>query len=241
MVAVRRRRAPLAGLSPLPGRRPHAHAGRRAGAGDQRAHRGLHPAAADLRPLARGRPRRPPARRADQRGMDRSLGRAPARRRGRPADRDRGRRDRLRARSDRRGDGRPPRHARDRDRRPLRRGDAGRAAAPAPQPRAGPGRAAPGRDPPPAHALDERGHVLPAPRRADPGRAHHLQRLRLGADLDLAASVLAAHRLRRPRATDTSAASCRSTCPIGSARRDARARWPRSAAPTRSRPRCGRS
>ena len=49
----------------------------------------------------------------------------------------RGRRDRLRARADRRGDGRPPRHARDGDRRPLRRGDAGRAAAPAPQPRAG--------------------------------------------------------------------------------------------------------
>ena len=36
-------------------------------------------------------------------------------------------------------------------------------------------------------------------------------------------------------------ASSRSTCPTGSARRDARARWPRSAAPTRSRPRCGRS
>ena len=96
VVAVRRRRAPLAGLPPLPGRRPHAHARRRAGAGDQRAHRRLHPAAADLRPLARGRPRRPPARRADQRGVDRPVGRAPARRRGRPADRQRGRRDRLR-------------------------------------------------------------------------------------------------------------------------------------------------
>ena len=117
----------------------------------------------------------------------------------RPADRQRRRRDRLRSRTDRRGDRRPPRHARDGDRRPLRRGDARRAAAPAAQPAAGRGRAAPGGDAPAAHALDERGHVLPAPRRADPGRAHDLQRLRLGADLDLAASVLAAHRLRRPR------------------------------------------
>ena len=103
------------------------------------------------------------------------------------------------------------------------------------------GRAAPGGDAPAAHALDERGHVLPAPRRADPGRAHDLQRLRLGADLDLAAPVLAAHRLRAASATGTSAASSRSTCPTGSARRGARARWPRSAAPTRSRPRYGRS
>ena len=53
LVGVRRRRAPLAGLPEVPRRRAHAHAGGRAGPGDQRAHRRLHPAAADVRPLAR--------------------------------------------------------------------------------------------------------------------------------------------------------------------------------------------
>ena len=96
-------------------------------------------------------------------------------------------------------------------------------------------------DPPAAHALDERDHVLPAPRRADPRRPHDLQRLRLGADLDLPAPVLAAHRLRaagrRARRRDPLGRRLR----LGAARRGARARSPRSAPPTRSRPRSGRS
>ena len=148
VVGVRRRRASLAGLPQVPGRRAHAHAGRRPGAGDQRAHRRLHPAAADLRPLAAGRPRRPPARRADQRGVDRSVGRAPARRAASTCGPSSAvGRDRLRPRADRRRDASTTTATRDDGhRRALRRGDAGRAAARSSSARSwSRGRAAPGR------------------------------------------------------------------------------------------------
>ena len=45
---------------------------------------------------------------------------------------------------------------------------------------------------PPAHALDERDHVLPRPRRPARARPHDLHRLALGADLDLTGPVLGA-------------------------------------------------
>ena len=68
----------LGGVPPLPRRRADADARRRAGEGDERAHRRADPRAAAARPLARGRARRPRARRADLRRLDRALAGAPA-------------------------------------------------------------------------------------------------------------------------------------------------------------------
>ena len=76
-------------------------------------------------------------------------------------------------------------------------------------------RAAAERAGPPGHALDERDHVLPRRGPASGPRSRDLSGLRVGADLDLAAPVLAA------ASTSTgsgSAACCRSTSPSGSAR-----------------------
>jgi hypothetical protein len=90
------------------------------------------------------------------------------------------------------------------------------------------------------HPLDERHHVLPRLRRVGLGRARHLHRLGVGADLRLAGAVLGRgepHRLRRR----ASRASCRSTFPNGSAPADERARWPPSPPPRRSVTRCGHS
>ena len=202
LVVVRRRRAALAGVPQVPRRRAHAHARGGAGARDERAHRRDDPAAAAVRPHARRRPRRPRARRPDLRRLDRPVGgahRGP-RRRDPPRRAGRGHPDGRRAhhRRDRRG--------RDGDRGPLRRGRAGRDHAHARRARPARRRAAAQAPRPPGHALDERRHVLP--RRGRPGRPRprHLHRLRVGADLDLPAPVLARLRpradRRRPRRGD---------------------------------------
>ena len=151
-------RAPLRRLPEVPRRRPDAHARRRAGARDERAHGRLHPAPAALRPLARGRraptacsTRRPARSWIDPwvahlrgRGVDLRLG---APRRGRSTARTGGSRgvtvERRRGASG--------------HRRPLRRGAAGRGhARTLAQPGAERRRAAPGRPRPAGHALDER-------------------------------------------------------------------------------------
>ena len=92
------------------------------------------------------------------------------------------------------------------DRGPLRRRRAGRDHAHARRARAARRRAAAQAPRPPRHALDERRHVLPRRGRAGRPRARHLHRLRVGADLDLPAPVLARLRpradRRRPRRGD---------------------------------------
>ena len=76
-------------------------------------------------------------------------------------------------------------------RRPLRRRAARRGDAPARLARAAGRRAAPEGPRPARHALDERGALLPRPRRAARQRPRDLHRLRVVADLDLAEAVLA--------------------------------------------------
>ena len=81
--------------------------------------------------------------------------------------------------------------------RPLRRRAARRGHAPARLAGAAGRRAAPEGPRPARHALDERGALLPRPRRAARQRPRHLHRLRVVADLDLAEAVLARRRPRR--------------------------------------------
>ena len=98
-------------------------------------------------------------------------------------------------RADRVGDGR----RRDRDRRLLRRRAAGRGDANAALARAARRRAAAERARPARHALDERDPVLSGRGPAAGPRPRHLPRLRVGADLDLPAPVLADVRLSGDR------------------------------------------
>ena len=96
LVGVLGRRAAQRAVREVPRRRAHAHAGRGAGARDERAHRRADPAAAALRPHPRRRPRGPRARRADPGGVADAVGGAPQRPR-RDAARGRaGRGDRVR-------------------------------------------------------------------------------------------------------------------------------------------------
>ena len=122
-------------------------------------------------------------------------------------------------------------------------GDAGRAAAPAAQHAAGGGRSAPGAATRRLRTRWMNGIMFYLHHDVPCGRGpHDLQRLRLGADLDLPAPVLAAHRLRGGWATGTVGGVL--SVDVSDWERAVaaqRARSPRSAAPTRSRPRCGRS
>ena len=195
LVALRRRRQPLAAVPEVPRRGPDAHAGGGAGARDERPHRRLDPAAADLRPHARRRPRRPRARRPDQRRLDRPVGGAP---RG-PGRRRSSARRRSRASDQRRADRERDRGRADRHRRPLRRRRPGRDHAAAGRARAAGRRAAPQAPRQARHPLDERRDVLPRRGRAARARPRPLHRLRVGADLDLPAPVLARLRLRPDR------------------------------------------
>ena len=87
----------------------------------------------------------------------------------------------------------------DGDRRPLRRRRPGRDHAPARRARAARRRAAAQAPRQARHPLDERRDVLPRRGRADGARPRDLHRLRVGADLDLPAPVLARLRLRADR------------------------------------------
>jgi hypothetical protein len=95
LVGVQRRAAAQRGLREVPRRWAHAQPRRGTRAGDERAHRRLHPAAAALRPDAPRRQRGPRAQRADERRMDHPVGHAPAQPGRGPPPRRRGRRDRV--------------------------------------------------------------------------------------------------------------------------------------------------
>ena len=162
LVGLRAGRAALGGVPALPGRRPDADARGGPRAGDERAHRRARSsssccstsrAPASVRTACstrrRARPGSSPgSRTCASRGVDGAAGG--------------GRRRRCGAR--RRGSPARPSAGASVDRRLLRRRAAGRGHAHAALTRAARRRAAPERPRPAGHALDERDHVLPAPR-----------------------------------------------------------------------------
>ena len=242
LVGVLGRRAPVARVPAVPGRRPDPLARRGARQGDERAHRRLDPASAAAGPLDPGRERRPRPQRPDERRLDRRHGWTSCSRLGVEL-----RFDAAgeaiestggRVTGDRRGAGvqRPGRL--------LHRGGPGRGAARADRdgrPQAhSPALAGLGRAPGP---LDERPDVLSAPRRPARPRPQHLHRLRLGAHVDLPAAVLAALRPACDGRRRRRRAAVGRHLRLGGARRVHRAGEdrPPSAARKRSPPRSGTS